>query len=138
MNSNHLRQAALVLAIFATGCVVQSGLPPQVTQEAIRQLALGMSLEEVEALLGPPVRVEAYDGQCDAKPARVTRLIYFDRPALAAFVRYPQLRVFLCGARVISVAARVGDPLDDEDVFWLRSDLSWETDEFRELFPSRR
>jgi hypothetical protein len=111
---------------------IRSNLPPMVTAATIRQLQLGMRRSDVEALLGKPLSA---GGSRSEDCEHSTLLTYFTKPAFAPVVRYPMLWVALCGERVYVVRARAGDPIDDEDVYWLRTDLRWESPEFRELFP---
>ncbi len=113
------------------GAVVSSrtGLAPGVTRDGIRAVRLGMTREEVEAILGPPMSSE----RTPYRERGVT--LTYSRPV--PFARwYPMLWVHLREGRVISVYAKryILWGIDDIGVYGLGAEGRWEGTEFQATF----
>lgn len=115
--------------VLGAGCFTSANLPEGVTVEAVRRVALGMSRQEVEGILGPAMQVEEGIPEFDGKGRQT--LVYFRRmPPL--LWRHPKLWVHLRHGRVEEVYAK----RDDEAIYFLDADGSFEGKLFRETFPS--
>jgi hypothetical protein len=120
----------LAAAVIACGCLTQSNLPHGVTASNIRKVRLGMSRQDIEQLLGPPLAVEL--GMYGAQNAE--SLIYF-RP-LPPPLHYPMLWVHLRSGSVFEVYAKRHNAFDSDGVYGLSSEHQWESPRFIETFPA--
>jgi hypothetical protein len=109
----------------------RAGLAPGVTRDGIRAVRAGMTREEIEAILGPPVSA-APTGYYHEGGVTLT----YARPV--PFARwYPMLWVHLHEGRVISVYAKryIAWGMDDLGVYVRDGAQRWERAEFEATFP---
>ncbi len=107
----------------------RTGLAPGVTRDGIRAVRIGMTREEVEAILGPPMSSE----RTPYRERGVT--LTYSRPM--SFARwYPMLWIHLLEGRVISVYAKryILWGMDDIGVYGLGAEGRWEAREFEATF----
>lgn len=121
---------AIVLSCMVTpACFTQANLPDRVTVENIRRIQLGMTRQDVEAILGPPLKVEHFSYAPET-------LVYFTR--LWTPMHYPMLWVHLRDdGRVVEVYAKRHNSLDSDGVYVLRQGpTAWEKpNDFLNTFP---
>ena len=127
-----IRAAALivVVTVLSGACSTQGNVPDGVTVESIRAVRLGMSRQEVERTLGPAMQVEERNPQFYGNGRQT--LVYFR--GLPLWWRYPRLWVHLRDGHVEEVYAK----RNDEAVYVLNADGSFEGKLFRETFPSSK
>jgi len=117
-----------VLLVLGAGCSTSANLPQGITVESVRQVSLGMSKQEVEGILGPALQVEERNPQFYGNGRQT--LVYFR--GLPPWWRYPKLWVHLRDGHVEEVYAK----RNDEAVYVLNADGSFEGKLFRQTFPS--
>jgi SmpA / OmlA family len=112
----------------------ESELTPKVNVRAIRQIRIGMSQAEVEAILGEPFSTEKKDEYYYGTNAYVMR---YSKPVQLARW-FPMLWVHLKNGKVEEVYAKryILWGVDDEGVYGLDVDRHWEATSFKETFPN--
>jgi hypothetical protein len=128
-----IRLILLFSAILTGACFTQSGLPNRVTALSIRHIQLGMSMGQVEEILGQPLAVQIGIYGSDPKSES---LVYFRRFPIP--IRYPMLWVHFRNGRVVEVYAKLHNVADSDGVYGLTSEHRWESPRFVATFPVER
>jgi outer membrane protein assembly factor BamE (lipoprotein component of BamABCDE complex) len=128
------RLGVLFLAACMGSCSYSStsSLAPGVTVEKIRRVQIGMSRQQVEFILGPPIQVDDFT----ENSLPYVRLWYSRDPA--STWRYPALRILLTADRVVTVTALVTSGFDDKVVYWVTKGRTLELPGFEKCFPPGR
>lgn len=120
----------LLLGELVAGCGSKS-VAPLATPENIRSVKLGMSQEQVHAILGEPLSKEPR--VVDGMPPR--EIWVYSRPVSSAF-RYPMLWVHFDSTGVVEVYAKkyVYWGADDEGIYGVSQRGEWEKPDFESMF----
>jgi hypothetical protein len=137
MTLNHRPQyllCVLLVAAIANACGRSAYLASSAIDAfAIRQVRLGMTVEEVVAILGQPFSIEPKPIEFHGPDASTMN---YSKRVPSAW-SYPMLWVHLKNRRVVEVYAKSYVGWDDRGVYGLSRERQWEAADFESIFPVR-
>jgi len=133
MNERRAIAITVVLATTFAACAERvSSLAPLVTRDGIRAIKVGMTREEVEAILGTPITFSKEYADSDSDR---WHLMTYSRTAFGG-MWYPMLWVHLEDGRVSSVYAKAyASDMSERGLYCHSESENWETPEFQRMFP---